>query len=371
MGQPFLSVCCPTFKRHDFLQEFLWCFNRQDYPKDRHELIVLDDAGQYRPKIEGNVKVVSTNTRWRTLGEKRNAFLQLLDDRSEWLVIADDDDLYQPHWLSTIAKAAPNADWIMPRVFVDVMWRRKPTFRIALTHGYYHAACAFRRTMFEKIRGYAKMQRQEDCNIFDRMECMRNELRKCVLDFREAPYLIRRSGRWRGTYTATWMTGEGYNRLSKMEVEKNVDLVERSPEKTLQEIVSEFNPQHESDLFRVTFSVTGCTPVLVDDFGFGRPDLPASLPRSEFSFFGAHAPSRITVEFKKPVEVVGFMNGSSKSDPICPCVFKINGTPIGYAFYPRERTDSANLPPGHYNLDVSSLEADWKHTGWAFREINE
>lgn len=45
---PFISCVCPTYKRPHMLRNSLACFLAQDYPKDRCELIILDDAGQYR-----------------------------------------------------------------------------------------------------------------------------------------------------------------------------------------------------------------------------------------------------------------------------------------------------------------------------------
>ena len=43
---PFVSCLCPTYRRPKLLENSIACFLAQDYPADRRELIVLDDAGE-------------------------------------------------------------------------------------------------------------------------------------------------------------------------------------------------------------------------------------------------------------------------------------------------------------------------------------
>ena len=41
---PFVSCLCPTYRRPQMMANTIPCFITQDYPADRRELIILDDA---------------------------------------------------------------------------------------------------------------------------------------------------------------------------------------------------------------------------------------------------------------------------------------------------------------------------------------
>jgi cellulose synthase/poly-beta-1,6-N-acetylglucosamine synthase-like glycosyltransferase len=50
---PFVSICTPTFNRRPFYPIIIECFNKQTYPKDKIEWIIIDDGTD---KIEDLVK---------------------------------------------------------------------------------------------------------------------------------------------------------------------------------------------------------------------------------------------------------------------------------------------------------------------------
>ena len=54
---PFVSVCTPTFNRRPFIPYLLECF-KQDYPKDRMEWIIVDDADDQIADLLVNVPCV-------------------------------------------------------------------------------------------------------------------------------------------------------------------------------------------------------------------------------------------------------------------------------------------------------------------------
>lgn len=116
MNTPFLSVCCPTYKRPELLAEFYDCFLKQDYPMDRRELIILDDAGQFVPFHDeaNNVRLISLADKIDTIGEKRNIAVSYANPESDIYVVADDDDLYFPHWLPTIGNYMSHGDVFCP-----------------------------------------------------------------------------------------------------------------------------------------------------------------------------------------------------------------------------------------------------------------
>ena len=87
---------------------------RQDYPSDERELIILDDAGQYENQEGDGWRLVSISRRFRSLGEKRNTCAALASPDVEGYLIADDDDIYLPHWFRATAEALGQAEWSRP-----------------------------------------------------------------------------------------------------------------------------------------------------------------------------------------------------------------------------------------------------------------
>ena len=368
---PFISVCLPTYKRQHFLAEFLWCYLRQDYPKERRELIIFDDAGQYRPFIDTqeNIKMVSTRHRYPTLGEKRNAFLSLMNERSEFLVIADDDDLYYPHWLSTIMRAGIHADIIIPSTMIEWPWGGKPEYRHTFGWGYYHAASAFRKSAFMELGGYPHQQRQEDCVLFAKFEANRKRYRKVEIHWKEKPYIVRRSGCWRGTYTTTHMNAPEYEATSQLQVDCDLILTPQSAERYLQMVNEQLEKHYEDELIIIHSSSVGFGNLGVNEMGYAEFDLPEHISTKEHLILSGHCPSEIKVTFKKKVSVKGVMNGTSHWSPSAACLFLVSDNIVGYLFGPHDLTREMVLEPGSYTLDTTSLDAGWKHSLWVIREV--
>ena len=106
---PMVSICTPTFNRRPFVPAMIKCFEKQTYPKDRMEWIIIDDGTD---KIEELVTHIPQVKYFKyadkmTLGKKRN----LLNEKSsgDILVYMDDDDYYPPdrvsHAVETLMKS--------------------------------------------------------------------------------------------------------------------------------------------------------------------------------------------------------------------------------------------------------------------------
>jgi glycosyltransferase involved in cell wall biosynthesis len=99
MSRPFVSCICPTYNRRRFLPYLLRMFNAQTYPKDRRELIIVDDSPETNEDI---IKQYNTDKNIRyyhlkeklELGKKRNYINSLI--KGEYVVCFDDDDYYPP-----------------------------------------------------------------------------------------------------------------------------------------------------------------------------------------------------------------------------------------------------------------------------------
>ncbi|MCZ2341702.1 MAG: hypothetical protein LC104_07885 [Bacteroidales bacterium] len=161
-----LAALCCTFHRPHLLGHLIESFLRQDYPRTHRELIILDDAGQYDNQAGDGWRLISVPARFRTLGEKRNACAALASPDTEGFLIADDDDIYWPHWFSAHARALKQSEWSRPSL---VLLAHGDGLKERDTGGLYHASWAFRRTAFDRIRGYAALNNGEDQDLARRL----------------------------------------------------------------------------------------------------------------------------------------------------------------------------------------------------------
>ncbi|HQX51302.1 MAG TPA: glycosyltransferase family A protein [Planctomycetaceae bacterium] len=94
---PLISCVMPTFGRPAYVPEAVACFLQQDYPNK--ELIVLNDCpGQTYTGDQPGVRIVNVPDRFQTLGEKRNASIEMA--QGEIIAVWDDDDISLPWRLS-------------------------------------------------------------------------------------------------------------------------------------------------------------------------------------------------------------------------------------------------------------------------------
>lgn len=111
-GKPFVSVCTPTYNRQQFLPQLIKCFQKQTYPKELMEWIIIDDSDE---SVEHLFKGVECVKYFRyeeklKLGRKRNVMHE--KSKGEILVYMDDDDYYPPDRVAHAVdrlRARPNA----------------------------------------------------------------------------------------------------------------------------------------------------------------------------------------------------------------------------------------------------------------------
>ena len=96
---PFVGCLCPTYRRPKLLEKSIAFFKAQDYPADRRELIVLDDAGELVNQTGDGWQIISIPQRFRLLPEKFKALDGL--GQGEILVVWEDDDIYLAHHISS------------------------------------------------------------------------------------------------------------------------------------------------------------------------------------------------------------------------------------------------------------------------------
>jgi len=213
---PKLACLCITYARPKLLRQALKCYLEQDYPKDRCELIILDDAGQYVSQSHRDPKewhLISVPHRFTTMGEKRNASAALSSPDVDAFVIWDDDDIYLPWTLRAHAAALEHAPWSVPSAVL--LERRNPRMLdLEPTQGRrFHPAWAFTREVFANVRGYPFVQRGQDTAI--RQLFWKHKIRTAdPLAYGYDPYFIYRwssSGSW---HISALDRETGYQRLA-------------------------------------------------------------------------------------------------------------------------------------------------------------
>lgn len=139
-----------------------------------------------------------------------------------------------------------------------------------------------------------------------------------------------------------------------------------------------WNRPHDDELMKILEMKTGIkTQFKLNDLGFkvngkdGPIQPPESMEKSEWSIISCHCESEIKIQFKKPVLIVGFLNGTAHHDPVASCMFFASKNIVGYCFGPRDQTAEMRLEPGEYLLETKSLNASWKHSCWAIKEAPE
>ena len=107
-----------------------------------------------------------TPARFRSLGEKRNACTAVASPDVDGFLVADDDDIYLPHWFWATADALANADWSRPGL---VLLEDGDGLREAESDGLYHGGWAFRKDAFYRVRGYGPHNNGEDQELAGRL----------------------------------------------------------------------------------------------------------------------------------------------------------------------------------------------------------
>jgi glycosyltransferase involved in cell wall biosynthesis len=151
---PFISCICPTYKRPELLRNALACFETQNYPKDRCELIILDDAGQFSESQGDNWRLISTDVRYPSLPEKFNHLVSLCN--GELIAVWEDDDIFLPWNLSDVAEShlSNHKDFYMPENVWCTSDQPFGCVRIHDTRDIFHSSWRFTRKIFDKVDGY-------------------------------------------------------------------------------------------------------------------------------------------------------------------------------------------------------------------------
>jgi hypothetical protein len=212
-----LTAFCCTYLRPALLGQLIECFLRQDYPKELRELVILDDAGQYEYQTGEGWRLISVPHRFHTLGEKRNACIALSSPDSQGFLVADDDDIYLPHWFRTHAEALRRAEWSRPSL---VLAEHGEGLKEHPSNGLYHAGWAFRKETFYRVHGYGCQSNGEDQEFAGRLVAARAS--QCDPCGFAPPFFVCRVNT--DSYHLSMMDGDGYARLAAASPPEKVQL---------------------------------------------------------------------------------------------------------------------------------------------------
>ena len=183
MTTPYLVALCPTFRRPDCLRNALACWLAQDYPDDRRELLILDDAGQWPSQAGHRWKLLAVRPRYESLPAKYNA-LATLAPHADAYVLWEDDDVYLPWHLSAHAHTLSGED---ARDFSrpTQVWSNYGTIGTAIHQepalGRFHGSWAFRRDAFERVGRYRETRQLNfDQELGGRLEALHNSGDPCA-----------------------------------------------------------------------------------------------------------------------------------------------------------------------------------------------
>lgn len=158
-----MTALCPTFRHPELLANSIELWNRQDYPVDRRELIILDDAGTYKSISVNKAqswRLYSMTKRIASLPGKYNILLNLISSKTNNVLVWEDDDIYLKNYVSTHAEVLKTHELSKPsRVRTDC----GPGGAIQEEggKGRFHSNMGFTRDLITRIGGWVKTDRQD------------------------------------------------------------------------------------------------------------------------------------------------------------------------------------------------------------------
>lgn len=108
MTTPFFSIIVPTFDRPEALMTCVQGIRQLDYPRDRFEVIIVDDGSLFPvevPKNDGSNLVSITCLRQLNSGPASARNFGAEHARGDILAFTDDDCIPTPQWLRELAQS--------------------------------------------------------------------------------------------------------------------------------------------------------------------------------------------------------------------------------------------------------------------------
>lgn len=177
LKQHTFSICIPTYKRRDKLRACLDSLVKQDYPKNKYEVIVSDDSSD-----DGTKEMLETAYPDVILIENNHEGVipalnaGMAKAKNEILVYLMDDNIAEPAFLSEVNKAFSNPEvnviGTIQKPVKDNIIARYEWFMVQynVKRGAVGPPFAFRREVWDAIGGLDRSKRySEDVNFVERV----------------------------------------------------------------------------------------------------------------------------------------------------------------------------------------------------------
>jgi len=145
---PKITVICLTYRRPELLEEAIQSFLMQDYAGEKELIIVNDEPEQELVFDHPQVKIHNCDVRAPALNVKHNYAVSMAT--GNLITIADDDDIYLPHRLTTIASQQSGGIWFSDRCFAEP----GEDSDLVLVDGHIHCNIAYTKDQFIKHGAY-------------------------------------------------------------------------------------------------------------------------------------------------------------------------------------------------------------------------
>ena len=161
---PISCVCCTYGRPKNLIDECVFSFLSQDYAGEKELIIVNDCNRQMYIYDHPEIKIFNINERFDSLGDKRNFSIE--KSSHDILAIWDDDDIFLPHRLSFSYINMKDRSFFKPsKAFV------MHDGKISGVHSnLFHSGSLFRKSIFNKVGKYGKLNCGEDYDFEVRIE---------------------------------------------------------------------------------------------------------------------------------------------------------------------------------------------------------
>lgn len=191
LTKPLISCIMPTYGRPEFLGEAVAMFLAQDYPEA--ELVLLNDCvGQDFQCSAPRVRVVNAAERYPTLGEKRNAAIEMA--AGQVIAVWDDDDIHLPWRLSFSYREMQRwrTEFYRPSAFLSYWGEEQLRDDHVIPSWVSHGVSMFTKDLWRRVGGYPARDVGEDSEFFARIhQELNGEFIKYPISPKERFYVMR------------------------------------------------------------------------------------------------------------------------------------------------------------------------------------
>ncbi len=195
--KPFVSILLLTYNRRNFLPLIMTNLYSQTYPKDKLEVVIVDDGEKPLFLNSDEVKVVSSQvgikinyirdtSKHYTIGEKRNKSVKLANYKI--CACMDDDDIYFPSYIEysvdTLRKGKYGLVGSPEMLFLYPHHKWKITgIRCESKRQIHEATMVFTKKHFNSMGGFNKKGNGEGAKLVDWNDnkCYKTEVNKCMI----------------------------------------------------------------------------------------------------------------------------------------------------------------------------------------------